>query len=150
VSVSTDGRQGDADTGHPCLSDDGRHVVFDSEASTLVPSDTNGSADVFVHDRVTGTTTRVSLGVDGHQLARGGTYPAMSGNGRLITFQRQSQQPASVAFVYDRVTGRTRALGHGVDDFTADGAFAVFGSTRSFLVVGDTNRSSDVFLERLR
>jgi Tol biopolymer transport system component len=150
VSVSTDGRQGDADSGHPCLSDDGRYVAFLSEASTLVPSDTNGWSDVFVHDRVTGTTSRVSLGVDGRQLARGGTYPAMTGNGRLITFQRESHQPASVAFVYDRMTGRIRALGHTVDDFTADGTLAVFGSNLTFLVEGDTNKAADVLLERLR
>ncbi len=44
------------------VSEDGRHVVFESWASDLVADDTNASTDVFVHGMVTGTNTRVSVG----------------------------------------------------------------------------------------
>src|SRR4051812_20036266 len=44
----------------PSLSADGRFVAFVSLASNLVAGDTNDSADIFVRDTVTGTTTRIS------------------------------------------------------------------------------------------
>src|SRR5207244_1995258 len=46
------------------ISGDGRFVAFNHEASNLVPNDTNGSPDVFVHDRLTGITERVSVDSD--------------------------------------------------------------------------------------
>jgi hypothetical protein len=63
VSISTTGVQGNARSEYPFITDDGRFVVFDSLASTLVPGDTNGVHDVFVRDRVNGTTERVSVAV---------------------------------------------------------------------------------------
>lgn len=52
--------------------------------------------------------------------------------------------------MHDLATGRTRPLGHGVNDLTADGELAVLGSGLTFLVAGDTNRHAEVLLERLR
>jgi len=66
VSVSSSGAQGNGESGWPSLSADGRYVAFTSEASNLVAGDTNGAADVFVHDRQTGATNsgeRVELQV---------------------------------------------------------------------------------------
>jgi hypothetical protein len=57
VSVAGDGTQGNADSTAPAISADGRYVVFTSAASNLVANDTNGVSDVFLHDRVTHTTT---------------------------------------------------------------------------------------------
>jgi len=54
VSVASDGTQGDADSSGGALSADGRFVAFGSDAANLVAGDTNGSGDVFVHDRETG------------------------------------------------------------------------------------------------
>jgi Tol biopolymer transport system component len=63
VSVSSQGVQGDNDSYSPSsISDDGRYVAFYSDASTLVANDTNGCRDIFVHDRQTGQTERVSVG----------------------------------------------------------------------------------------
>src|SRR5262245_48751845 len=64
ASVDSAGSQGDSDSGslsRPSVSDDGRYVAFESTASDLVAGDTNGVADIFVHDRVTGATVRVSV-----------------------------------------------------------------------------------------
>jgi hypothetical protein len=65
VSVDSAGNQADRESFRPAISADGRFVAFDSIASNLVPSDTNGDYDVFVHDRQTGATTRVSVDTAG-------------------------------------------------------------------------------------
>ena len=61
ASIATDGTQGDAASFSPSISADGRYVAFASFATNLVPGDTNMAGDVFVHDRVTGETRRLSV-----------------------------------------------------------------------------------------
>ena len=61
VSVSSTGAQGNDHSLDPAISSDGRYVAFSSDASNLVPGDTNDSQDVFVRDRKLGTTRRVSV-----------------------------------------------------------------------------------------
>jgi len=61
VSIASDGTQGNDAARGGSISGDGRYVAFSSDASNLVPGDTNGCADVFVHDLLTGETTRVSV-----------------------------------------------------------------------------------------
>ena len=67
VSVGPGGAQGNGFSASPALSADGRFVAFDSAATNLVPGDTNGSTDVFVHDRDDRHDQRVSLGPGGVQ-----------------------------------------------------------------------------------
>jgi Tol biopolymer transport system component len=67
VSVTSVGEQGDSPSLQPAISADGRFVAFGSYASNLVPGDTNRSTDVFVHDRLTGATERVSVSSAGEQ-----------------------------------------------------------------------------------
>jgi hypothetical protein len=86
VSVGSSGGQGNGIGGAPSISGNGRFVAFWSVASSLVPDDTNGSADVFVHDGKTGTTTRVSLDSSGAQAMGAGVDPSISGNGRSVAF----------------------------------------------------------------
>src|SRR5687767_12042337 len=84
VSVSTAGVPGNAGAFEPAITPDGRFVAFLSLATNLVPDDTNGQQDVFVHDRRTGRTERVSVGtggVQGNFLAR---TVAISANGRFV------------------------------------------------------------------
>lgn len=75
------------------ISFDGRYVAFDSLASNLVAGDTNLSFDVFVHDQVEATTTRVSVASDGSQATHGangyeaGAVPAISGDGMTVAFR---------------------------------------------------------------
>src|SRR5947207_5712124 len=89
VSVASGGTEGkDASLGS-ALSADGRFVAFDSDASDLVAGDTNGVSDVFVHDRQTGTTERVSVASGGAQGNGssglvGFAFPAVSAAGRLV------------------------------------------------------------------
>ncbi|MDP9794453.1 Tol biopolymer transport system component [Catenuloplanes nepalensis] len=71
VSVASDGTQADGDSWGQRVSDGGRCVVFASDASTLVPGDTNGRSDLFVRDRLTGMTTRLTGDADGDTDAGG-------------------------------------------------------------------------------
>ncbi|MBI4465831.1 MAG: putative Ig domain-containing protein, partial [Acidobacteria bacterium] len=82
ASVSSDGVIGNAESGTPAISGDGRFVVFTSFATNLDPTDTNNSPDVFLRDRVCGVTLLVSVGVDSSgNLIQGGSQsfaPAVS------------------------------------------------------------------------
>ncbi len=92
ASVSTGGAQANRGSGDPAsggiaISGSGRYVVFVSDASTLVAGDTNGRADVFMHDRKTGTTERVSVsssGAQGNDSSFSGI--AITRNGRYVAF----------------------------------------------------------------
>src|SRR3989338_5649262 len=93
VSVADNGSEGNSDSGRPSLSADGRLAVFASGASNLIGSDTNAVADVFVRDTCFGAsgpctpgTTRVSLANDGSEANLAGTEPAISADGRFVTF----------------------------------------------------------------
>ena len=73
VSVASDGTEANSDSSNPSISADGRFVTYFSGASNLVPGDTNDDADIFVFDRQTGATTRVSVASDGTE-ANGGQH----------------------------------------------------------------------------
>ncbi len=87
VSVASDGSEGNADSSDDVsgLSADGRYVVFTSIATNLVPHDTNNDYDVFIRDRESGQTVRVSLDAEGRQID-GAAAPAISGDGRFVVF----------------------------------------------------------------
>jgi Tol biopolymer transport system component len=86
VSVDSLGGEGNGDSRDPCISADGRFVAFSSSASNLVPGDTNGWRDVFVHDRQTGRTVRVNRGANGSQAKQPSADAAISRDGRLVAF----------------------------------------------------------------
>jgi Tol biopolymer transport system component len=122
VSVASDGTPGNAVSGDPSISADGRYVAFASEASNLVPGDTNSCGtwieghclDVFVHDRQTGTTTRVSVASNRVQGNDQSGRPSISADGRYVAFDSlatnlvvgDSNDVADV-FLHDRQTGQT-------------------------------------------
>src|SRR5262249_34913438 len=76
VSVDSGGVQGNAPSDSPAISSDGRFVAFVSVATNLVAGDTNSKADVFVRDRQTGTTERVSVSTGGNESDADGLYPS--------------------------------------------------------------------------
>ena len=86
VSLDSGGAQGDFYSDNASISADGRYVAFSSGASNLVVGDTNGFYDVFVRDRQSGTTERVSVdsgGAEGDQLS---SSTAISADGRFVVF----------------------------------------------------------------
>jgi Tol biopolymer transport system component len=86
VSVSSKEIEGDRTSTAGQVSADGRFVVFWSDASNLVPNDTNGKADVFVRDRQTGTTELVSIAVGGGPISDDSYGDAISDDGRFVAF----------------------------------------------------------------
>ena len=114
VSVDSVGRQVNGPSSVAAISSDGRFVAFESDATNLVPGDTNGLTDVFVHDLVTGTTTRVSVDSQGRQANGPSRNPAISGDGRFVAFESDATNlvPGDTngltdIFVRDLVTGTT-------------------------------------------
>jgi Tol biopolymer transport system component len=101
VSVDSNGTQGDGQSGgfNPSISADGRYVAFESAATNLVPGDTNGAEDVFIHDTQTGTTTRVSVDSEGAQGDGDSCELSISADGRYVAFESLASN--LVAFDYN-------------------------------------------------
>jgi Tol biopolymer transport system component len=167
ASVSTGGAQGDQRSFQPCVSADGRFVAFNSDADNLVPSDNNGTADVFFRDQQAGTTTRVNVGWNGAQSSVQSATVAMSSDGRYVAFdspdplvQGDTNSDFDV-FVRDLQAGTiaraslgsSAAQGNGPSSsasLSADGRNVAFLSSASNLVSGDTNGAQDIFVRNLQ
>ncbi len=167
VSVSSLGVQANGHCDRPSISSNGQSVVFESSATNLVAGDTNGATDIFLHDRVAGTTVRVSVDSSGTQATGSSSQPAISGNGRFVAFVSSAANlvPADTnglpdVFVRDTQAGttvRASASGAGVQangpsrspSLSRDGRFLAFESDATSLVAGDTNGVSDIFLRDL-
>ena len=113
VSVATDGTQANGDSFSPAISADGRYVAFVSDASNLVPGDTNHSTDVFVRDLRLGTTQRVSVAADGSQ-GRLRRWPGVDQRRRALRdLRRRARQPGARRHDRQRRGVRARsAVGH--------------------------------------
>jgi Tol biopolymer transport system component len=166
VSVSSGGVDGNAGSFDPALSATGRFVAFTSSATNLVPGDNNGLADVFVRDRQTGGTRRVSLGPGDAQILGGENTgePAISADGRVVAFAsdatdlvRRDTNGAFDVFVRDLERGTTRRVSVGQNGaqgdgpsqgpaVSADGRVVAFFSDATNLVPGDNNGLVDVFV----
>jgi len=90
ISVGTDGAEGNDDSSEPAISADGRYVTFRSAATNLVADDSNGNDDIFLHDRNTGITTRISVTASSLQGDGFSRRPAISGDGFFIAFESAS------------------------------------------------------------
>ena len=165
VSVTSLGVQADNESFSPAISSDGRYVAFRSEATNLVLIDTNNSSDIFVHDRLTGLTERVSVASDGTQANGDSISPAISSDGRFVAFSSKASNLVVDdtnnkvdIFLHDRQTDTTERIvgpaefdtGSGIlivsPAISPDGGFLGFRSNANDLVAGDTNNSFDTFL----
>jgi len=164
VSIATDGTQGNGGVDRPTISADGRYVVFRSAASNLVSGDTNSRPDIFVRDRQTNQTSRVSVATNGTQGNDYSDEPAISSDGRYVVFESWASNLVSGdtngqqdVFIRDRQTGQTSRVsvatngtqGNGGSywsTISADGRYVAFVSSASNLVSGDTNGQQDVFI----
>ena len=164
VSVGPGGAQANGGSQRMAISADGRWIAFESWAGNLVASDTNHTYDVFVRDRQSGTTTRVSVGPGGAQANADSIDPAISANGRWVVFQSLASNLVAGdtngeadIFVIDQQTGTKTRANVGAGDvegnaisgapaISADGRWVAFKSIASNLVAGDTNADYDVFV----
>ena len=148
----------------PSISDDGRYVAFEGYSSDLVPNDTNDATDVYVHDRQTGVTTRVSVKSNGAEGNNSSFSPDISANGQFVVFVSYASNlvagdtnNALDVFIHNRTAGTTtrvslKAASTQTNDnswsptVSADGRYVAFYSYATNLVTGDTNGTSDVFV----
>ena len=165
VSVDSSGAEGNSDSSdYSSISADGQVVAFASGASNLVAGDTNGTYDIFVHDRVTGITERVSVDSSGAEGNDQSWSPSISADGQVVAFGSYASNLVAGdtngtwdVFLHDRATGITERMS--VDSsgtegnseswyssISADGQIVAFGSIATNLVAGDTNGYSDVFV----
>jgi len=86
VSVDSNGVEADNDSYSGPISADGRFVAFFSWANNLVVGDTNGTGDIFVHDRATGTTELISLNQSGGSANGPSFASSISADGRYVAF----------------------------------------------------------------
>ena len=165
--MATDGTQANGDSFVPSISADGRYVAFSSSASNLVPRDTNGSYDIFLHDRQKHATFRVSLGAPFSQANDYSGSPVLSQDARFVAFTSCASNlvpgdtnGACDIFVRDRrnqtikrvsvtQTG-AQSTGGGRDPaMSPNGRFVAFASDASDIVPRDTNGASDIFVRDL-
>jgi len=172
VSVATGGGQSNGGSWYPAISADGRHVAFLSAATNLVAGDTNGTHDIFVHDRLLAETTRVSVsstgtqanGPSGEPISTVGWPATISGDGRFVAFHSAASNLVAGdtngvydVFVHDRQTAQTIRVSstssgvQGLSDhlfpsISGNGRYVTFDSDSTGLVPGDTNNVTDVFI----
>jgi hypothetical protein len=151
------------DTQDAVVSPDGRFVAFTSAASNLVAGDSNGSEDVFLTDRLFGTTTLISVSSTGSQANDDAEAPSISTDGRFVAFASHAtnlvdddDNANGDVFVRDTVAGTTERVsvdstgddtGESSDDpdISANGLIVVF-ATNGALDPDDDNARQDVYL----
>lgn len=163
VSLDSGGSEGNQDSSSPDISANGRFVAFQSSATNLVAGDTNGVADVFVTDRKTGKTTRVSVSSGGGQATGYSLSCEISDNGRFVVFESNAADLVTGdtngfidVFLHDRKKNKTVRISRGTGGAEPDadcrspaisgnGRFVLFDSSATNLVAGDSNGTLDVF-----
>ena len=78
ISLHSDGTQGDDNSSAPVISSDGAFIAFESTATNLIDNDLNGLRDIFVHNRNTGVTERVSVDSNGFEANDRSLSPSIS------------------------------------------------------------------------
>ncbi|KAA3607904.1 MAG: hypothetical protein DWQ01_12525 [Planctomycetota bacterium] len=170
VSVNSDGVEAAGHSNSPSISADGRYVAFASVAHNLAPGDSNRKQDIFIHDRMTKITERVSLSPGGEQ-GNGDSYsPSISADGRFVTFYSKATNffPQDGGpywthdvFLHDRHLKSTTLISFGIGSgyasagdsenpkISAAGNLIAFQSDNPLLIESDTNGEMDVFLADL-
>ena len=167
ISLSDAGAEANGMSSTPAISNDGRIIVFSSDASNLVPGDTNNIADVFARDRITGEVRRVSVSSSGQQQTGSPClFTDVSPDGRYVVFTSGATNLvpgvanfACHTYIHDLVTGTTEHVSRSTSGNVANGSsahtwpavseggrYVVFSSSASNLVSGDTNSRLDTFL----
>jgi len=164
VSITGTGVSSNGDSYRADVSTNGRFIVFQSAATNLVPGDTNGFSDIFVRDRQTQTTFRVSVSTGGVQGNGASSSPVISDSGEYVAFISTATNLVAGdtnneedVFLYDLETGATTRVSISNGEAQANGGSSdiaistqgnriAFSSTATNLVTGDTNGVTDVFL----
>ncbi|MFF1378016.1 hypothetical protein [Streptomyces sp. NPDC058308] len=166
VDRSHDGSRTEKESLEPSISGDGRTVVFESRDTHLVPGDDDASWNVFVHDVASGRNQRIH----GTQGGPGEVYtraPAISADGRYLTFMSELAEPGSeygkewpvylrdlkrgtTTLVTPDTSGGTATASVDPGGISAGARRIAFASSDATLLPGDTNDGDDVFVRHLR
>ena len=167
VSVSSVGVEANDFSSHPEVNGDGRFVVFSSWASNLIAGDGNQDSDIFIHDRLIGTTDLISKNREGIQANGYSIEPSISTSGRFVAFVSSANNLNSGGdfnghrdiFVRDQITGavviasRTDNGSQANDvsqepSLSGDGRFVAFDTYARNFGYGDTSSDLDVYLHQ--
>ena len=164
ITLAADGSQSNGASSQASISADGQYVAFTSTASNLVENDTNETADIFLYDRDTQTTERISVTDSGEESNGFSRAPSISADGRYVSYDSLATNLVSDdtnlkgdVFVYDRLTQTTSRISVSSDgeqsnnfsfnhDISADGRYISYSSVATNLVENDTNRVRDIFV----
>lgn len=163
VSVGADGSEANDASVDPCISADGRYVVFTSGASNLVAGGSNFWGDVYRKDLKSGEVLRLSISSFGEEGNEGSWSPSISANGRYIAFYSyasnlvQGDTNQADVFVRDVFLSSTSRYSVGplgvpgndastYPTISGDGQYAAYTSAATNLVSGDTNDFWDIFV----
>ena len=167
VSTTAGGVVGNSNSGLPAISGDGRYVSFESSAENLVPGDNNSYSDIFRKDLTTGAVELVSVTAGGLQGDHFTTSPAMSSDGRYVTFAtfatnlvagdnnthfdvfRKDLADGSLVLVSVRPDGLIGSDGSDSATISDDGRYVAFRSRSENFASDDDNDDYDVFLKDL-
>ncbi|MCU1364953.1 MAG: hypothetical protein JWN39_592 [Ilumatobacteraceae bacterium] len=165
VSLANTAPPGNGDSTAPAVSGDGRYVAFASDATNLLSgADGNGKTDVFLRDRQSGTTTRLSVSTGGVAGNGNSDSPAISFDGKFVVFRSFATNLVSPAtdgagdiFMRDIAGGKTFEVsvavgsttdGNGVSSqptISGDGTVVAFRSTATNLGLGHTTGHTDIY-----
>jgi hypothetical protein len=168
ATVGWNGEPANGDSGQMDFSTDGAYMAFWSQASNLVPDDTNDTSDVFVWNRVDRSITRVSISSDGQQADGESTTCYISHEGHLVYFASLASNLVAGdtngfrdLYVHDRTKRETKRLsltasGMQLDAdasrplVTKNGRLVTLFTAADNLVPGDSNGVDDVFVIKRR
>ncbi len=166
VSQST--LQTDRGSYHPSIDAEGKLVVFESDATTLVENDSNAVSDIFIKDMTTGQVQRITSAT-GEQANSAAYYPTISATGRYVAlttaatnlvsgnanalfdvlrYDRQTQQLERVNVNVSGKQGNFQSLKLPMS-LSWNGNYVVFTSNATDIVFGDNNLSFDIFAYQL-
>jgi hypothetical protein len=167
ISVSSDSAQANSNSDFPRISNNGRYVAFRSDATNLVPEDTNNHSDIFLYDLQTDKTILVTSASDGTQANAHTIRSSISGDGRYIAFESEASNLVlgdtnrhADIFVRDTQTNSTVQVSIASDgsqgnydssfpSISANGRYISFNSIADNLINDDTNNFADIFVHDL-
>ena len=167
VSIRSNDGQGSRASLDSALSSNGRYVAFTSYAGDLVRGDTNHSTDIFVHDRRSGKTNRVSVRSDGQEVRGDSMFASISGDGERVAFVswatqlvRHDTNDFADVFVHNLLTGTTRLASISTDgeqgssyslhpSISSDGRFVAFYTASSNLTSRPTDGHTNVYVRNI-
>jgi Tol biopolymer transport system component len=166
VSLTSGGKEVNTDNEFPAVSGNGRFVAFES-GGKFTKGDDGGDHDVFIRDRATGKTRRVSVKANGKEvpgadsaeasISADGRYVAFASDGR---FTKRDKNTYVDVYVKDMNSGKVTLAsldkaGHQVSANATEPALSADGSHVAFLSDGafdpnDSNDHRDVYVRDLQ